>query len=250
MMRFLVQEQPYERPLAAGQLRYERDGQPTGAVESWRWTQGTAGYQILRVDLDARAAPSGHSYIYHLVQQENGRFEQLKYRFWANGLQLSGNVLLEDAEIVATREVFEQYVTEETAVSPGYCFWFPSSVGLGLLADGGPKIEDGGLNSSLRPPSSVLGPIPTVTLQAPAAGEKLTADPPWPFRLIQPTISRTWGQPHTATIARQTLTIRPLTLRWSDKTRTIWLDPSGLVVKMEREDGLTAVVTRLIRYQT
>lgn len=235
-MRFLVPEQPYERPLSAGQLRYEQDGQTTGAVESWRWTQGTAGYHILRVDLDARAAPSGHSYIYHLVQQENGRFEQLKYRFWADGLQLSGNVLLEDAEIVATREVYEQYVTEETAVSPGYRFWFPSSVGLGLLAE-----EMAGAETAVT--------ISTISLQAPTGATTLTTNPPWPFGLIQPTISRTWGQPHTATLARQTLTIRPLTLRWSDKTRTLWLDPSGLVVKMEREDGLTAVVTRLIHYQ-
>jgi hypothetical protein len=255
-MRFLMREQTYERPLAAGQLRYERDGQPTGAVESWRWSaaatdagQGTPGYRILRVDLDARAAPSGHSYLYNLVQRENGRFEQLKYRFWANGMQLKGNVLLEDEEIIATREVNEVYVSEETAVLPGYRFWFPSSVGLGLLADGGPKTEDGGQDSPLLPPSSVLRPVSTITLQAPAGGDMLTADPPWPLGLVQVEVERTWGRPEVVRVAGQEVTARPLTLTWSHHQRTVWLDQSGLILKMERDDGLTAVATRTIRYQ-
>lgn len=255
-MRFLVPEQPYERPLASGQLRYEQDGQPTGAVESWRWSaaatdagQGTPGYRILRVDLDARAAPSGHSYLYNLVQRENGRFEQLKYRFWANGVQLKGNVLLEDEAIMATREVNEVYVSEETAVLPGYCFWFPSSVGLGLLADEGQRTDDGGENSLPVPRSSVLHPVSTVTLQAPASGDRLTADPPWPFELIQVDVSRRWGQPETIIVAGEEVGIRPLTLQWATQQRTVWLDQSGLVLKMERGDGLTAVATRCIHYQ-
>jgi len=33
-MRFIIHELPYERPRLAGQLRYKRDGQPTGTVES------------------------------------------------------------------------------------------------------------------------------------------------------------------------------------------------------------------------
>jgi hypothetical protein len=249
-MRFLVPEQPYERPLASGQLRYERDGQPTGAVESWRWSAaatdaglGAPGYRILRVDLDARAAPSGHSYLYNLVQRENGRFEQLKYRFWANGVQLKGNVLLEDEVIVATREVNEQYVSEETAVTPGYCFWFPSSVGLGLVCNSGfgnERIDDGGLVDSVQ----------TITLQAPAGEVVLTSASTWPFGLIQVMVKRSWGRPETMTVARQEVTARPLILQWANQQRIVWLDQSGLVLKMERDDGLTAVATRYIRYQT
>jgi hypothetical protein len=240
-VRFLVREQEYERPLASGQLRYERDGQPTGAVESWRWSQGTPGYRILRVDLDARAAPSGHSYLYNLVQRENGRFEQLKYRFWADGVQLKGNVLLEDTEIVATREVHEQYVSEETAVTPGYRFWFPSSVGLGLL-------ENSGLRKEQMDDEAMVDSVPTVTLRAPTGEVMLTADRPWPFGLIQVMVKRSWGRPEMMTVARQEVRIRPLILQWANQQRTVWLEQSGLVLKMERDDGLTAVVTRLIRY--
>ncbi|MFO7537365.1 MAG: hypothetical protein R6X32_04810 [Chloroflexota bacterium] len=246
-----MREQAYERPLAAGQLRYERAGQPTGAVESWRWSaaatdagQGTPGYRILRVDLDARAAPSGHSYLYNLVQRENGRFEQLKYRFWANGMQLKGNVLLEDEEIIATREVNEVYVSEETAVLPGYRFWFPSSVGLGLVGSSGFGNERIGVGETADSDS-----IQTITLQAPAGEIVLTADPPWPLGLVQVEVERTWGRPEVVRVAGQEVTARPLTLTWSHHQRTVWLDQSGLILKMERDDGLTAVATRTIRYQ-
>lgn len=243
-MRFLVREQAYERPLASGRLRYERDGQPTGAVESWRWTTATPGYQILRVDLDARAAPSGHSYLYNLVQRENGRFEQLKYRFWANGMQLKGNVLLEDESIVATREVNEVYVSEETAVKPGYRFWFPSSVGLGLLENSGFGNERIGVGERVNSDS-----MQTITLQAPSGEAILTVDPPWPLGLVQVEVKRTWGRSEVMTVAGQEVTVRPLTLQWANRQRIVWLDQSGAVLKMERDDGLTAVATRYIRYQ-
>jgi hypothetical protein len=242
-MRFLVPEQSYEQPLASGQLRYERDGQPTGAVESWRWSQGTPGYRILRVDLDARAAPSGYSYLYNLVQRENGRFEQLKYRFWANGVQLKGNVLLEDEVIVATREVNEQYVTEETAVLPGCCFWFPSSVGLGLL-------ENSGWGKERMDDEERVDSVSTVTLRAPTGEVMLTADLPWPFGLLQVDVARRWGRPEMMTVSGEAVTVRPLILQWANQQRTVWLDQSGAVLKMVRDDGLTAVAIRYIRYQT
>jgi hypothetical protein len=241
-MRFLMREQAYERPLAAGQLRYERGGQPTGAVESWRWTTATPGYQILRVDLDARAAPSGHSYLYNLVQRENGRFEQLRYRFWANGVQLKGNVLLEDEAIMATREVNEVYLSEETAVLPGYRFWFPSSVGLGLLGSSGfgnERIGAGETGDSMQ----------TITLQAPTGAAVLTADPPWPLELVQVEVERTWGRPETMRVAGEEVSVRPLTLTWSHQRRTVWLDQLGIVWKMTRDDGLTAVAIRTVHYQ-
>ena len=53
-MRFIVKEQDYEKPIGAGLMRYELDGVPTGAVEHWRLTEATEGYEVLRVDLDAR----------------------------------------------------------------------------------------------------------------------------------------------------------------------------------------------------
>jgi hypothetical protein len=92
-MRFIIHELPYEKPLLAGQLRYERDGQLTGAVESWRLSDAVDGYQFLRIDLDARQAPSGRSYLYHLTLSSAGVLEQIKYRFWGDGIEAGGTVV-------------------------------------------------------------------------------------------------------------------------------------------------------------
>ena len=89
-MRFLIHELPYERPLLAGRLRYRRDGAPMGAVESWRLTDAAEGYRFLRVDMDAREAPSGHSHLYHATLDPSGRLEQLKFRFWGQGHEVEG----------------------------------------------------------------------------------------------------------------------------------------------------------------
>ncbi len=72
-MRFIIHQLPYERPIVAGQLRYERDGAPTGAVEQYRLTAAVDGYRFLRVDLDARTAPSGRSTLYHLTLNPDGQ---------------------------------------------------------------------------------------------------------------------------------------------------------------------------------
>lgn len=207
-MRFIVHEQAYEKPIAAGQLRYERDGRITGALESWRLTKAVEGYEILRVDLDARAAESGHSYLYHLVRRADGRAERLAYRFWGDDLMVEGNLLLADTSVTNTRTVNGRISTEDVELEPGYGFWFPSSVGLGLLAGfgGGTAVT---LNSEIGNQLSVFG-----------------------LQVVEVVVS---GE-------------RPLTIRWPENERRIWLDEHGWVVKMSRDDGLTAVETRAIWY--
>ena len=55
-MRYLLKEQPYERPLAAGTLVYEREFGMPGVLEHWRLTEALDGYRFFRIDLDERAA--------------------------------------------------------------------------------------------------------------------------------------------------------------------------------------------------
>lgn len=98
-MRFIIHEMPYERPLLAGRLRYERDGVPTGAVELWRITNAVDGYRFLRVDLDAREAESGRSSLYHVTLNPAGRPEQLKFRLWGNGPEVSGSLVWNQARL-------------------------------------------------------------------------------------------------------------------------------------------------------
>ena len=71
------------------------NNQPTGAVEEWRLSDAVDGYRFLRVDLDARNAPSGRSYLYHLTMDKLGNLVQLKFRLWTEGSEIIGSVLLE-----------------------------------------------------------------------------------------------------------------------------------------------------------
>ena len=222
-MRFIVKEQRYEKPIAAGLLRYERDGRLTGAAEQLRLTQGVDGYEILRVDLDGRAAPSGQSSLFHLVRQGNGRPERLNYRFWGDGREIRGTLLFAEKRVTATRTVNGETFSEEAELPAGYGFWFPSTIGLGLLAGfaGGPATS---VNS----------------------GQAVTLDSTFGLQVVD--VRLTLGELAEMEIARRMVAVRPLTIRWLDEKRTIWLDEHDWPVMMRRGDGLTAVETHYIWY--
>lgn len=224
-MRFIIHEQPYERPLLAGRLRYERDGAPTGAVESWRLTAAAEGYRFLRVDLDARDAPSGRSWLYHATLNPTGRPEQLKYRFWGDGHEASGSVVWDGEVIVAARRVDGASYED---VARGAAFWFPSGAGLALLEWAG-------------------GETAGVTL-APDA-----ADPARLMALVETPVTIEWGEMAMETVGGggaggELLPVRPLAVSWGDQRRVVRLDGEGRPLWLWRGDGLTAVAERLIRY--
>ena len=214
-MRFIVKEQRYEKPIAAGLLRYERDGRTTGAVEHWRLTQAVEDYEILRVDLDARAAPSGQSSLFHLVRQGNGRPERLNYRFWGDGREIRGTLLFAETYVTATRTVNGETFSEEAALPAGYGFWFPSSVGPGLLAGF-------------------------------AEGTAVTLGSTFSLQVVDVHLAP--GELAELEIARRVVAVRPLTIRWQDEERVVWLDEHEWPVMMQRGDGLTAVETHYIWY--
>lgn len=225
-MRFIIHEQAYETPLAAGELRYARNGAPTGAVEAWRLTTAVSGYRFLRVDLDARAAKSGHSYLYHLTLNPEGRAEQLKFRFWGAGLTVTGVALLDADGVFVTRKVSGTDFEDEVTVPPGYGFWFPSSVGLGLLARG----------------ARATGAQTAVSLAT------RFDSPPDSFRAFATQVSSTLGTQTSLQVGGKKVPVRPFTLRWLDQERHLWLDADGWPFRMKRGDELTAVATRHIRY--
>lgn len=216
-MRFIIKEQPYEKLLAAGQFRYELDGEPTGAVENWRLTEVDDEYRFLRVDLDARAAASGHSYLYHAVLNENGRFERLKYRFWGQvgggEFQVAGDVVLDEESITASREVNGEPFDQTFDLPVLYAFWFPSTMGVGMLA----AIWD--------------------CEERTAVGLSAVSDQQSAFSLF-------------TTRLDLELSGDLFTVRWDDQERILWLDEHKWPVKMVRGgDRLTAVSTRHINYQ-
>lgn len=222
-MRFIIPELSYEQPVAKGVWRYEQDGNITGAVEHWRLSAAHEGYQFLRVDLDARSAPSGRSYLFHAVLDELNRPVRLKFRLWQAASETRGNVHLEKDAVLYTSGQGEGRVEEIITMPAGYKFWFPATTALGLLATSH-FVGRTSAVTLLVSDSAANGPalLPLVT-----AVEKFRSD-------FEPSQDRQQG---------------PIQLFWENQQRSIWLDSSGWPLRMERQDGLAAVETQLVNYQ-
>jgi hypothetical protein len=225
-MRFIIHEMPYETPLTAGQWKYVLDGQATGALEQWRLTEAVDGYRFLRVDLDARAAQSGRSYIYHITVDEYGNPIQLKYRLWAAGLEIVGTVLLEEDVVIVTRETAGERQEDVLKVPYGYAFWFPATAGLALLT---------GLAEANN--------VTAVTLRTAAADPALLMGP------VSTTLDIREDKPKAIDVMGTMQTLRTITIKWQNHRRRLWVDAGGWPLKMERDDELTAVTTQAIKYQ-
>ncbi len=230
-MRFIVKEQRYEKQIASGQFRYELDGEPTGAVESWRLTAVPDGFEVLRVDLDARQAESGHSYVYHLVRRKDGAPERLGFRFWGSSLEIEGTLLFSETSITGTRTVNGRTFSEDIDIEPGTGFWFPSAVGLGLATNlpGIKDIKAVTLNNQ-------IGDEDTLALQI------ITMDV---YPMITDTIE--------LDVCGKTMTAVPYMIRWDENNRVIVRDLDFWPVRMERpyfdnDDTLTAVPVYYNRY--
>jgi hypothetical protein len=222
-VRFIIPELPYEQPLAKGVWRYERDGRPTGAVEHWRLSTAHDGFQFLRVDLDARSAPSGRSYLFHAVLDPQLEPVRLQYRLWQGSIEVIGNVHLEKEGVLFTSGKDEGRIEEIIAMPAGYKFWFPASSALGLLALA-QFTERTAAVGLIISENEVDGPalLPLVTIV-----EKIGSN----------------------RYAQQSSGQNPIQLFWENQRRTVWLDAAGWPERMERPDGLTAVESQLVRYQ-
>ncbi len=236
-MRFIIHEQPYEKVIAAGELRYERDGVATGAVEKWRLTTAVPPHQFLRIDLDARAAPSGLSTLYHLVLGEDGRPERLRFRQWGNNHKIVGNLLFEDGIITASQTVNGEAFAEEMAVADNIGFWLPSSVGLSLLARRA-------VNMATSTSSTKLSrSVQAVSLRSVDSKQHSV------FSLFKTDIKLDWDKDEEITVRGRTQQSRPFHVQWADQHYTLWLDEQNGVLQMRGGAGLTAVATRLIHYK-
>lgn len=225
-MRFIIHELPYERPIAAGRLVYQQDGRPTGAVESWRLSDAVDGYRFLRVDLDAQQATSGQSTLYHLTLNAAGKPEQLKYRFWKQGVTASGVVLWEDGSLLVRQQVNNVQHEEVDEQNDAALFWFSATTGLALLVWSIPEVQEATavlLRPDLTDPAGTSLLLPTHV-----------------------TVSRQGRE--TFAVMGLEISAEVLFIAWEDQQRTLWLNEHGWPLKMERDDGLTAVSTQLVEY--
>lgn len=225
-MRFIIHELPYEVPIASGELRYFADGQPTGAVEKWRLTKAADGHRFIRVDLDARFAPSGRSYLFHQTVDSLNQPIQLKFRYWKSNQHIIGNVLIEHNAVIVTRNINGHRYDDILHQDEGFLFWFPSTIGLSLLS-GIPDIKDRkaiSLNTFSDQTEHHMVPFATK-------------------------VSLRMGEQENIKIMGEEKTSHPLNISWADQRRTIWLDKDNWPIQMQRQDGLLARESRHLSYQ-
>lgn len=215
-MRMLIRELPYERPLVAGQYHYQRDGTPTGTVESWRLSAAADGYRFLRVDLNAEVGEGGDSTLYHLVLNEAGEPERLSFRHFRRGRQLRGTLLFEGPYITLTRQKGDDRHEVTLERPPGARFWFPATAALGLVA-------------------------------YPGTGPALTLNKADAFNLWPTHLEVSEGPAEALQVMGKTTMARPLTVAWAGERRLVWCDHEPWPLRMERE-GLVAVEKRRLHY--
>ena len=132
-MRYLLKEQPYERPLAAGTLVYERESGVPSVLEHWRLTEALDGYRFFRIDLDERAV-TGRSLLFHLLLNEQNRVENLRFRLFSPRQRGEGQVIIEKEMVTVVRTVDDKHFEDELpGMSGEFPLFVPTAAGLSLV---------------------------------------------------------------------------------------------------------------------
>ena len=95
-MRDLIQEMDYEKPIASGSLRYQRDGQATGKVEAWRFTSAHDGYHVLRIDLDSNDSSNQNLLLIHVLLNPDMDVERAKFRYFTSQSEIHGDLQFDE----------------------------------------------------------------------------------------------------------------------------------------------------------
>jgi hypothetical protein len=213
-MRFLIPEMPFEVPLNAGILTYTFNNQPTGAKEHWRVTQATDDYRILRVDLDGQDS-SGDSYLYHVTMRNAGIIERINFKFWNQATRIVGNLIVEDNGVTLVRDINGERL--ETTLDKNLPIWFSASMGLSFVGQ--------------------------------QQGNALFLNANEQFALQEVMVANEECGEEEVDVGGKVLVGKCRHLSWQNHHRTIYLSSDGYIIKMQRPDGLTAQVTRYVRYQ-
>ena len=220
-MRFLIREQEYETPLAAGRFQYTRNGLATGAYESWRLTEIADGYRFLRVDMDTRETKSDESTLYHLLLDPNGHPERLKLRILAIGKERQIDIFFEKRLIMASGDSQIGRFENELEFENSYGFYFPTALGFALL-----------LRSAL-----IQGEISAATFDL--AQTSL---------LNQRSVKILPQSEEVLEVVQQKIVAHSYLIRWAEQENKIWLDDFTWPLKIDFGNGQVANETQYIRY--
>jgi hypothetical protein len=228
-MRFLIREMEYEKPVASGILRYEQEGVPTGLEEAWRYSSALDGYHFLRVEVDTKDPRKQETYLYHLVLNPDREIERLKFRTFGSKTEISGDVQFDD-EIISLHRIMlnksqnmEHKQLDEIPRESGAVLTVPSIAVLSLAASR--VVED--------------GCVPMIALESDTS-----------FSVQIDSACFTWGKEEEREILRNTLAVRPCSIRWNLKETRLWLDKAFWPVSASLSGGLSAIEVAYWRYQS
>jgi hypothetical protein len=220
-MRFLIREQDFETPLAAGRFHYNRIGQPTGAYESWRLTEIAGGYRFLRVDMDTRETNDDDSTLYHLLIDPNGRPERLKLRGLAMNKQMQADIIFEKSSITVSGEVNGRRFDDELHLASPYGFYFPTALGFAFF---------------------LRNFLDQVTITA------VTFDQKQNSLLNKRSVNIVSQQAEVFEVVRQEVVVHPYLIRGTNQEKKMWLDDYRLPLRIDFGNGQVANETQYIRY--
>jgi hypothetical protein len=221
-MRFIIREQDFEKPLAAGKLQYQQYGRPTGVEETWRLTEVVDGYRFLRIDLDAREAGSEESDLFHLTLSPEGLPVRLKFRSYGPQMEIMGDMLFETSRISVSRTVNGIKFEKDLETPNEQVILMPGTIGLGLAAAMAEKMN--GTKAIMLDKNNFLAPS-----------------------LIYLEVS--YDKEELMVVTGQNVPARPCSIRFSNRDYKIWLDDHGWPVKMVQSDGLLAMESSYVRYR-
>ncbi|MGH2537697.1 MAG: hypothetical protein ACRDHL_09915 [Candidatus Promineifilaceae bacterium] len=220
-MRFLIHEQPGERPLAGGSFRYEQDGRPTGAWEHWRLSELAGGYSFLRLDLDERQTPSGRSLLGHaMLSPAGGTVERLKLSLFGPQVEIIADVQTGREGVTLHQQVNGRPSLDAFEADQ---VWLESALGLWLLAL-----------------------APTVAGEA-LVGLLLVAGRDYFHLQAGPATVAPLGE-ELLTIAGREVACQLILAVFESREYRLWLDVDGLPAAAGLPDGRMAVETRRLRY--
>jgi hypothetical protein len=227
-MRTIIHEMDYENPIGAGKLLYESEGSPTGVLETWRFTSALDGYFFIRVDLDARESSGRDSCLFHLLVNPNMKIERLKYRYLSAPTDIAGDVQFDDQNIRMSREITDnrskrkRIELDELPFHPNTEFWFPSVMGIGVMA------------------SNAVG---RNTCDFVSLDEKQE----YIFRRGSAQFS--WEEEARLVSTNQEVTVRCCSIEWNGRQSKVWLDKYNWPVKASIPGDVSVLETAYVRYK-
>lgn len=220
-MRCIIREQPYEKLLAAGHFRFQKNGESTGVEEVWRLTELIEGYRNLRIEVDARNSISGETTLYHLVINPSGQPERLKIRKFSAGSAISGDVHLEAKALAIYTDIDGKRFEHELVPPEGYLFVVPSVIWPGFLVASNRSQLD----------------VPAVSFSQ-----------EYDLRPLENTINLKRQGSKKVNVSGFDIDVRTFQVDWLGQRCHLSVDQFDCVVEVLYEDGLVAKETRYIRH--